>query len=193
LTKKNYQNLAKLTPFITINGHYIQPIIALVCHDNEQLDDKFEDTFSVIDNLKLNNDEVDSLFWLPLRYFKECLSTMDSRIFNLVKIPMKSSGSTELNYLEGIIGQIPEFYTQIFFNVNDLHLIYGFNSFFVLVTVFLNEDADTSQLNVEIDPVNLINSSNILQFVQNMNKCSYVIFVKNKNKELVDKENKSKL
>jgi len=194
LTNRNYRNLAKLCPFITINGHYIQPIIALICHEDESLVlDKFENTFSIVSNLKHNIEEVDSIFWLPISYFKECLCNRPNQIFDFVKVPFESSQAIEMDYFNRIFEHIPEFYTQIFFNVKGLHLVYGFNSFFVMLAVFLNEEADTSLLEIQIDLVNRVNCRNILQFIQNMNKGSYMLFVRNKNKEYIDKEKKSKL
>ena len=82
-------------------------------------------------------------------------------------------------FLNKIIPQIPEFYFYIFINVKlnvkDEHLIYGFNSFLILLVVFLIEENDDCHLNV--DSV-VLNKTSIIRFVETMNKCSYLLFRK---------------
>ena len=176
LKKENHQIICKLCPYITMNGHYIVPILSIACHDQNE-PDPYEETFNVVTKLKPNPDEVDSIIWMPLSYFSQNLNSQS--VFNCIRVPFRYEKVAMTTFLNKIIPQIPEFYFYIFINVKlnvkDEHLIYGFNSFLILLVVFLIEENDDCHLNV--DSV-VLNKTSIIRFVETMNKCSYLLFRK---------------
>ena len=155
-----------------MNGHYIVPILSMACHDQSE-SDPYEETFDVISKLKANPDEVDSIVWMPLSYFSQNLNSQS--VFNCIKVPFRHEKSSMTSFLNKIIPQVPEFYFYIFINIKDEHLIYGFNSFFILLVVFLIEDKEDCQLYVDSL---VLSNTNIIHFVKTMNKCSYLLFRK---------------
>lgn len=195
---KNYSKLTQLCPYATVNGHYIQVIVAMIHHEigseDAKNNDPFENTFSIVKGLKPNDEEVDSIVWCSVNYFSSFIQkTIPNDVFNFVKIPINENDKSAVDRLRNLVEfTIPDFYMQFFFTVNELHLVYGFNSFFTLLVIFMSQETD-SDLEFFIDSVNFVNRKNIMEFIENMNKLSYVSFILRMNREILAKNNKSKL
>ena len=172
-----------------MNGHHISAIFGLICHDssnNEQ--DPFENTADIVENLQPNSDEVDSVLTFPLTYFNETsYSLLEKEILNWSELLQNLPGLSD--YFTELLSPLPEFFQQIFMKLSDVHYVYGFNMFYCFVVMFHVFDGKESFL---LD-YGEINRDNIIEFVQNMNKVSYIKFIVRINKELLSQDSKSKL
>ena len=155
--------------------------------------DQFAETYDVVKNLNFNKDEVDSIFWLPIKYFVQNLpnNSPENNIYNCVKIHFDRK--VNVASFEEVLAPIPKFYTQVFVLLDNVNLIYGFNSFFILLVLFLLSD-NKDNLQLEHEEFDFkINKENILEFINDMNKCSFIMYRKQIEKTILLNQNNSKL
>lgn len=161
-----------------MNGHHISAIFGLICHDSSN-GDLFEDTANIVESLQANPDEVDSILTFPLAFFNDTpVLTGEKEILDWSKILLNLPGHSD--YFTDLLSPFPDYFQQVFLKLSDTHFIYGFNMFYCLVVMFLATDDKQS---VQLDSAE-INRENLIEFVRNMNKVSYIKFIIRKNKEL---------
>jgi hypothetical protein len=165
-------------------GHYIVPIVGLVCGQNEQL----ENTHELIDNLKPNPDEVHSVFSIPLSYFS--LNLNSDKVFHLMHEPFGPLlDSIKLKLIREFQQNDckPTDFYRLFINLNKTVFqstvdtypyLYGFNAFMILEIVLLVN----CDLKFFSDTITL-SSSNIITLTDNIRRCSYLLYLKELHKK----------
>ena len=167
----------------------ITTMIAIL-HDKELNDgsDSYENTFKIVEALKPNPDEVDSIICVPLKEIANKLNSTESGDFSLSKLPIELTQENEISYFTKLFGDIPSALVLVMFTINGGHLLYGFNSMHVLITILLaDQDENENQLELKIDETLVVNRNNVIDFVCEYGKCSYLSFIKRKNEQLLKK------
>lgn len=182
IERENVKIVCKLCPFPTIAGCLIAPVIGLVCTK----DGNYEDTQNIIDSLKFNPNEVQSLFSVPLSYFRENLN----KAFSILKEPLKVKFFKSINPLGELNDRIPNEFLRPFVHLNEtvfdhahgrFPYLYGFNAYVLLYVLFLVESKEEQGNWLELHAESIfINRSNIIQFVDQIRICSYLIYLKEK-------------
>lgn len=160
-------------------GHYIVPVVGLVCGQNEEL----ENTHEIVENLKPNPDEVHSVFSIPLSYLSSNLNS--NQVFSLMHEPFGRIDSFKSKLINELKDEIPTDFYRLFINFNktvfnpstDTYpFVYGFNAFMLLAMILLVEN------NLEMLSKITLSRVNIVNFIDNIRKCSFLFYLKELNK-----------
>ena len=138
LKRENLKFICQLCPIVTPIGHYIAPIVCILTNTTTNKGvDPCEDTLDIVKGLKPNQDEVESIFWIPFSYFfnKSQISQF-SMPFELDNSLEKFKNLFKINFST---------YTRVIINIEDdifenkvkpvTQIIYGMNATVLLMVV----------------------------------------------------------
>ena len=159
INKQNIRIVCNLCPILTMVGHYIVPIVGLVCRDN-QFD--CNETLDIIQSLTPNTSEVESIFWTPLKYFSRNFDS--NEIFNHITTKL----DFDEKFLETVkfIDNVPSQYLRVFISFSHFlshdvkpngEFIYGINATIFLLVLFTLENDEIEQNKKANFPVRLDN------------------------------------
>jgi hypothetical protein len=130
LKKENLKFICQLCPIVTPIGHYIVPIVCILSNASKiENIDPCEDTLDIVKALKPNQDEVESIFWIPFSYFfnKSNISQFNmpfeldnslEKLKNLFKINLSSYTRVIINIEDDIFENKVKPVTQIIYGMN---------------------------------------------------------------------------
>ena len=135
LRRENLRVLCQMCPFVTPIGHWILPVVGVLCESNSQ-SDSIEDTLHIVQSLQAN-DEVGLIFWIPISFF------LDKSRVSFVEVPFKIDDSlkkgnffskTNISTFSRLVVQLDDWPFE-----NDVKpsnpILYGINATILMTTV----------------------------------------------------------
>lgn len=177
IERKNLETLCQLPPAISPVGHYIVPLIAIVKRD----DGSYEDTIDIVNNLKPDKSEVDSIICLPVSYFLDKEKVNDRFTFEEIPFELDRSLERYSEILEKFKNNFIRIYVifdeDIFVNKSlpSKPLLYGINASVLLFTVLTLEDNDDFKINAEIFGEK-IGRNNVKEYLDGIRLVSFLLY-----------------
>lgn len=207
LRKENIDVLCEICPVISPVGHYIAPIIGIVKDDTGS----YEDTLKVINNLKPNPDEVESLFWVPIDYvLDQDTKNSQAKFTNFdtdIKFDSELAPLLDMINLDGFdIKQRLDsrMYQRLFLNFDEdmfqsdvkpaFTFIYGINAILLLLVSFIlekDDDQGREKFRLALNGL-IVSKSNITEYVKFFRFVSYIM-LRNNILQKIKKSKRSKL
>lgn len=158
LNRENLDLVCQLCPYISPIGHYLVPFVCLLKKSNSY-SNQYEDTLDVVNSLKPNSKEVDSIFYLPFSYILDSNSSNEriSAVKTSFELDESLSGYTNLfgnkiDFTGGYLSRVFISFNESLFEANKLPnspILYGINATIVLFLVLTIEHE--SYFRLEID------------------------------------------
>lgn len=196
LSRKNLDLICQLCPFVSPVGHFLVPFICILKRESDE--NPYEDTYQIVNSLKPNPNEVQSIFGLPFSYI------LDSGIINerisVLKIPfkwppvlrnMKKLISEKLDLSDGYLNRVFIYLDDSLFETNKTpvnSVLYGINATVILFVMLKIQNYCEFDLKVEENF--FLNSKTIDEYVKLIRFASYALY---RNFLLEKKSNRSKL
>ena len=166
LDKQNLLIIGKLCPIISPVGHYMVPIVGLLCNRKHPEVDT-HDTCAIVKSLRANPDEVESIVRVPLSYFVNNAANPDVLMLNEERIRVHGflgDYVRRFNMAESSDGMLPvkrlmvcigdEYFDGV---VPSLNALYGINATLLLFIAYLFESATCTSASYA-DKLNTLNT-----------------------------------
>ncbi|RNA06808.1 coenzyme A pyrophosphatase [Brachionus plicatilis] len=182
LSKKNFDLVCQLCPFVSPVGHFLVPFICILKKDSGE--EPYEDTCEIVNSLEPNPNEVESIFYLPFSYILD-LNCTNERI-SVLKVPFEWPKT--LNNMKKLISKRFDFFNgylnRIFINLDDglfepnklpaNTVLYGINATVILFVILITQNE--SQFSFKVEDNFYLNSKTVNEYLKLIRFASFILY-----------------